>query len=160
MKYDGENRVARIIPDCVTDGEGVRVSVYLAGCHFRCPGCFNASLWRFDAGEELTDELLNRIIYLLRPDYIKGLSILGGEPLQNQLVLKRLIHAVRLHFGSTKDIWIWTGYIKEYIEYDDQLKWILSAADVLVDGPFVKRLKADLAFRGSLNQRIHYLSKN
>ncbi|TDM12932.1 anaerobic ribonucleoside-triphosphate reductase activating protein [Macrococcus bovicus] len=158
MNYDGGNRVARIIPDCVTDGEGVRVSVYLAGCHFKCSGCFNASLWNFDAGEELTEELLDRIIYFLKPDYVKGLSILGGEPLENQLVLKRLIDAVQFHFGSSKDIWLWTGYMKEYIERDDQLKWILSAADVLVDGPFVKRLKADLAFRGSHNQRIHYLS--
>lgn len=156
--YEGHQHIAKVMKDVVTDGEGVRISVYVSGCRFHCPDCFNASIWDFQKGRIYDDALEEEIMSLLDKSYISGLSILGGEPLQNLAITKPLIKAFRNKFKNTKTIWLWSGYMLEYIQNDAQLKPLLNDIDVLVDGPFVAHLKKlDLPFRGSLNQRIHYL---
>ncbi|MCU7557465.1 anaerobic ribonucleoside-triphosphate reductase activating protein [Macrococcus capreoli] len=159
MNYEGQGRIAKVMNCVVTDGTGMRVSVYVSGCQFHCPGCFNASIWSFNNGTLYTEQQLENILALIDKPYISGLSILGGEPLQNLAVIRPLITTFRQRFGTTKDIWVWSGYMKEYIEHTPELSFILNNIDVLVDGPFVQSLyKPDLKFRGSINQRIHYLS--
>lgn len=159
MNYYGKGYIAKVMNCVVTDGTGMRVSVYVSGCSFQCPNCFNASIWGYNNGERITEQKLENIMTLLDKEYIRGLSILGGEPLENLAVVKPLIAAFRKKFGHTKDIWMWSGYMLEYIERTPELVAILEDVDVLVDGPFIQSLyKPDLKFRGSLNQRIHVLN--
>lgn len=159
MNYLGQGYIAKIMDAVVTDGTGMRVSVYVAGCSFKCPNCFNASIWDFNKGIKVTDDNIAQIINMIDHDYISGLSILGGEPLENLAVVRPLISAFRRKFGQTKDIWIWSGYMIEYIQRTQPLQSILADIDVLVDGPFIQNLyRPNLTFRGSLNQRIHYLN--
>ena len=158
-KYDGQGYIAKVMPEVYTDGEGIRVSVYVSGCTFHCKDCFNASIWGFNKGRLFDELVLDEIIHYLKKPYIQGLSILGGEPLQNLNIVKPLIKRFRKEFGCEKDIWMWSGYMKEFIERDQYLKLILDDIDVLIDGPFVYYLKdLSLKFRGSHNQRINYLS--
>ncbi|WP_414054753.1 anaerobic ribonucleoside-triphosphate reductase activating protein [Macrococcus equi] len=160
MTYDGNGYIAKVMNCVVTDGSGMRVSVYVSGCHFHCPECFNASIWDFHHGRQVNESLIEEIMTLIDKDYISGLSILGGEPLDNLAVITPLIHAFRSRFKNSKDIWMWSGYMLEYIRRTPELASIISKIDVLVDGPFVHHLyRPQLKFRGSLNQRIHYLSK-
>ncbi|WP_414042196.1 anaerobic ribonucleoside-triphosphate reductase activating protein [Macrococcus sp. EM39E] len=160
MNYYGQGYIAKVMDCVVTDGTGMRVSVYVSGCNFHCPNCFNASIWGFDNGERITDQKIDEILTTIDKEYISGLSILGGEPLENLAVTKPLVTAFRKKFGHSKNIWMWSGYMLEYIRHTPELADILDYIDVLVDGPFVQSLyKPDLKFRGSLNQRIHYLNK-
>ncbi|QIH79297.1 anaerobic ribonucleoside-triphosphate reductase activating protein [Macrococcoides canis] len=153
------SNIAKIMPASMVDGEGVRVSVYISGCSFRCPGCYNASIWDFNKGIPCSDVLIQEIMTLLDHDYIQGLSILGGEPLQNIELTRLLVRAVRENFGHRKDIWLWSGYMIEWILHSPYAQ-LLDEIDVLIDGPFVQSLyRHHLKFRGSLNQRIHYLTK-
>ncbi len=151
-----------IKPCDIANGEGVRVSLFVSGCTHRCKGCFNSSTWDFAAGDPFTPGVEERILALLEPGYIKGLSLLGGEPFEpeNQAVLAPFLRRVRgRHPG--KDVWCYTGCVLERdllapsrwrTEVTDDM---LSSIDVLVDGPFVEALKdVSLAFRGSSNQRI------
>lgn len=152
------SRIADYKRFVVTDGEGIRCSVYVSGCPFRCEGCWNASIWDFQAGHDYTQELEDAIIADLAQDYVKGLTLLGGEPLLNTPVALRLCRKVRAEFGSTKDIWCWTGYTWEELqragETPDKAE-LLSMVDVLVDGRFIEALKDPLLqFRGSSNQRV------
>ena len=146
----------------IANGEGVRVSLFVSGCTHHCPGCFNQDTWDFGYGKEYTDETEREILDALSPEYVNGLSLLGGEPFepQNQQVLVQLLRKVREQYPE-KNIWCYTGYLydKELLsesrarcEYTDEM---LSMIDVLVDGRFIKKL-ADpmLQFRGSSNQRI------
>ncbi|MCQ2209117.1 MAG: anaerobic ribonucleoside-triphosphate reductase activating protein [Paludibacteraceae bacterium] len=141
--------------NCATNGTGVRTAVYLSGCSIHCPGCFNKEQWDFANGEKLTNEVIDKIMDSLDFSYIDGLSILGGEPLDEKNVTGtlRLCQALRKRYGKTKNIWVWTGY-----QLDDvrkRCKDILSEIDVLVDGPFVlDESHTKAAFRGSSNQRI------
>ncbi|RAI79158.1 anaerobic ribonucleoside-triphosphate reductase activating protein [Macrococcoides goetzii] len=160
MTYEGMGYVAKVMNCVVTDGTGMRVSVYVSGCHFHCPECFNASIWSFNHGERITEQKIEEILTLLDKDYISGLSLLGGEPLDNLAVIQPLISAFRKKFGNRKDIWMWSGYMIEYIQNTPVLAEVLNDIDVLVDGPYVHSLfQPNLKFRGSLNQRIHYLNK-
>lgn len=153
------SNIAKIMPASMVDGEGVRVSVYISGCSFHCSGCYNASIWDFHKGTPWSEALKLEVIALLDHNYIQGLSILGGEPLQNAELTHELIRSVREHFGHSKDIWLWSGYMIEWISRSS-FAYILDDIDVLIDGPFVKSLyRHNLKFRGSLNQRIHDLSK-
>lgn len=145
----------------VQDGTGVRVSLYVSGCHFHCKGCHNQEAWDFEYGKPFTEETEKYILDLLNHDYISGLSILGGEPLepQNQKCLVSLVQKVKQNYPN-KDIWCYTGYDFEknvlgdmYKKFDFTYK-LLENIDVIVDGEFQEENKlVDLKFRGSTNQR-------
>ena len=136
----------------IANGPGVRVSLFVSGCRNHCKGCFNPETWDFDYGRPFTRETEDEIIEALRPSWIQGLSILGGEPTEeeNAAVLIPFLKRVRAALPD-KDIWLYSGYTYEVLRD----KEILTLADVLVDGPFLLEQKdAGLAFRGSRNQRI------
>ena len=136
----------------IANGPGVRVSLFVSGCRNHCKGCFNPETWDFDYGRPFTRETEDEIIEALRPSWIQGLSILGGEPTEeeNAAVLIPFLKRVRAALPD-KDIWLYSGYTYETLRD----KEILTLVDVLVDGPFLLELKdAGLAFRGSRNQRI------
>ena len=97
----------------VANGPGIRVSLFVSGCNHHCPGCFNKIAWDGNYGHELTDELIDKIIEETKPDYIRSLSILGGEPLdaQNTEGVAKIIKRFREVYGNTKNIWVWTGYV-------------------------------------------------
>ena len=136
----------------IANGPGVRVSLFVSGCRNHCKGCFNPETWDFDYGRPFTRETEDEIIEALRPSWIQGLSILGGEPTEeeNAAVLIPFLKRVRAALPD-KDIWLYSGYTYDSLRD----KEILTLADVLVDGPFLLELKdAGLAFRGSRNQRI------
>lgn len=157
----------------VANGPGIRVSLFVSGCTHHCRGCFNSEAWDFCYGQEYTAETEREILRALAPDYIRGLSILGGEPMEpeNRESVLGLLRAVRRQYPD-KDIWCYTGYDYE----KDLLSWkaqeesegaggtageILSLLDVLVDGEFVEERKnLRLAFRGSENQRLIDVKKS
>ena len=141
----------------VANGPGVRVSLFVSGCRNHCKGCFNPETWDFSYGQPFTKETEDEIIEALRPSWIQGLSILGGEPMEpeNEAALIPFLERVRAELPG-KDIWLYSGYRFELLHGRD----ILALADVLVDGPFDEKEKdAGLAFRGSRNQRIIRLEK-
>ncbi|GAA2847705.1 anaerobic ribonucleoside-triphosphate reductase activating protein [Pediococcus damnosus] len=138
------------------DGEGVRCSLYVSGCPFHCPGCYNVAAQNFHYGKPYTQELEDQIIEDLSQDYVQGLTLLGGEPFLNTQVCIRLCKRIRQEFGHSKDIWSWTGYNWDELlkDSDDKLE-MLSLIDILVDGRFLEEQKdLTLQFRGSANQRI------
>ena len=134
------------IKECdIADGPGVRVSLFVSGCRHHCKGCFNKETWDFDFGMPYTEETEDTIIRLLSPDYIQGLTLLGGEPFEpeNQRELVKLLRRVKREYPQ-KDIWSYSGYIfdedmvKGGRAYTDVTEEMLSYLDVLVDGPFVE----------------------
>lgn len=141
----------------VSNGCGVRVSVWFSGCSHHCNLCFNHELWDFNSGKEFTEEAKNELFTYLSDEHIRGLSILGGEPLQQGEELLDLLVEVREKF-PTKDIWLWTGYYIDGREtLVDEQKKILSLCDYVVDGRFdIKQKKLGLKFRGSANQTIYH----
>lgn len=153
-------------PD-IANGRGIRLSLFVAGCTHRCPGCFNSQAWDFDAGEVFDEKVIDEILAKLAPSHMAGLSLLGGEPFEpaNQRGLLPLVRRFKERYPG-KDIWAYTGYVydrdllpggRAYCEVTDEL---LDSVHILVDGPFVESLKdPSLAFRGSSNQRILDLEK-
>ena len=142
----------------IVNGSGIRVSIFFSGCNFHCKNCFNSELWDFNYGIPFTEETINKIIELLSPDYIKGLSILGGEPFHNYDAVIKLIKKVKEIYPN-KDIWIWTGY--KFDDIPEEYKDILDLADVIVDGRYEEdKRDLSIAFRGSANQRIWRKSIN
>lgn len=142
----------------MTDGEGIRCSLYVSGCPFHCVECYNESIWDFRAGHPYTQKLEDQIMSDLAEPYVQGLTLLGGEPLLNTGILIPLCKRIRGEFGNTKDIWSWTGYTWEELmrkgETSDKLE-LLQYVDILVDGRYMKDLHDSLLqFRGSSNQRI------
>ena len=150
------NFVADYKPFVMVDGPGVRCSIYLSGCKFLCPGCYNVVAQNFHYGTEYTQALEDQIIADLSQPYVQGLTLLGGEPFLNTPVALQLTRRVRAKFGDTKDIWSWTGYTwDELMKETDDKKALLAEIDVLVDGRFVQALMdLSLRFKGSANQRI------
>lgn len=151
------------IKNCdIADGAGVRVTLFVSGCTHHCPGCFQPETWSFDYGEPYTRETEDQLIEMLRPGYIDGLTLLGGEPMEpvNQRELVKLLRRVRKELPE-KDIWCYSGYTLESdllsesrarCEVTDEMLLLM---DVLVDGEFIQAKKnISLAFRGSENQRI------
>lgn len=146
----------------IANGPGVRVTLFVSGCTHRCQNCFNEETWDFKYGKPFTADTENDLINALRPAYVKGLTLLGGEPLErvNQQGLLPFIRRVKKELPE-KNIWCYTGYTferdvlgKMYAEWEET-KELLSYIDVLVDGEFVQALKdMGLRFRGSSNQRI------
>ncbi len=146
----------------VANGPGIRVSLFVSGCTHRCPGCFNAEAWDFKYGRPYTEETEREILEALRLPYVRGLSVLGGEPWEpeNLPEVLKLLRRVRA-LCPGKDVWCYTGYDYER----DLLRWVsegrreaeemLGLVDVLVDGEFVEGKKnLRLSFRGSENQRL------
>lgn len=151
-----------VIKNCdIANGPGVRVSLFVSGCPHRCKGCFNEEAWDFDFGAPFTQDTVDTILAMLRPDYIRGLTLLGGEPFapQNQESIVELLRQVKKELPN-KDIWAFSGYLFEHIKSGRLGPWkiteeYLSYLDVLVDGPFVESKKnLSLRFCGSENQRI------
>lgn len=151
----------------IADGPGVRVSLFVSGCRHHCKGCFNAETWDFAYGQPYTEETEREILEALRPDYISGFTLLGGEPFEpeNQIELVKLLRKLRQTYPA-KTIWCYTGYLydvdlqrggKVYTEVTQEM---LSYIDVLIDGEFVEAKKdLRLEFRGSSNQRIIELKR-
>ena len=145
----------------VANGPGVRTSLFVSGCSHHCPGCFNEIAWDFNYGKPFTQDTIDSIIESLKPDYIQGLTLLGGEPFEysNQKGLLPLVRQVR-EVLPQKDIWCFTGFVFDKDIIENMCKrWketneLLSYIDVLVDGRFVEELKnLNLKFKGSENQR-------
>ena len=148
----------------IANGEGVRVSLFVSGCTHRCKNCFNEVAWDFSYGEPFDEGVQDKILAELNSDFIAGLSLLGGEPLepQNQLALYPFIQRVKEQFPN-KTIWCYTGFVLDEktgvltakTKNTPCTKDLISMFDVLVDGPFVEELKdIRLKFRGSSNQRV------
>ncbi len=136
----------------IVNGPGCRVSLFVQGCTFNCPGCFNTVARDFEGGKEFTDQTMNLLLELAKPDYISGLSILGGEPLhpRNRADVLNLVKKFKEVYPN-KTVWLWTGYLWEEVVSD----LVDSGVDVVVDGRFVEELKdLRLKHRGSSNQRI------
>ena len=139
------------------NGEGVRVSLFVSGCTLHCKDCFNKESWDFKAGNKFTKETLDTIINALGEPYVKGFSLLGGDPFEHehQGTLLNLLATIKDVYPD-KDIWCWTGRVLRDIKDSPLLPYI----DVLIDGAFVKTLyDASLKWRGSSNQRIIYLKE-
>lgn len=148
--------IADYKPFNMVDGEGVRCSLYVSGCLFNCPGCYNRVAQNFHYGKPYTQQLEDQIIQDLSQSYVQGLTLLGGEPFLNTQVCLKLVRRVRKEFGHKKDIWSWSGYTWEELmqESADKLA-LLNYLDILVDGRFLEAKKdLTLQFRGSSNQRI------
>lgn len=145
----------------VANGPGVRVSLFVSGCTHYCKGCFNEAAWDFNYGAPFTEETIRSILNYMEPSYVKGLTILGGEPMesQNQPAVLALLQRVREVYPE-KSVWLFSGYdfekdiLGRMWEEIPQTKEILSYLDVLVDGEYVEELKnLTLRFKGSSNQR-------
>ncbi len=143
----------------VANGPGVRVSLFVSGCTHRCEACFNPETWDFDYGSPFGEAEAGRILGLLAPEHIRGLSLLGGEPFEpaNQGPVLELVERVRKELPH-KTIWCYSGFLFEELaagRVGDHSRALLEKLDVLVDGPFVlARKDLGLRFRGSSNQRI------
>lgn len=142
----------RIKKTDIANGPGVRVSLFVSGCRNHCKGCFQPETWDFNYGEEFTLKTFIEIDNALDPDYIDGLTILGGDPFEpeNIGIVTAICESIR-KVNPLKTIWIYTGYLYEDLKDLEIMRYI----DVLVDGPFIEELKdISLQFRGSGNQRI------
>lgn len=148
---------ATIKPLDVANGTGIRVSLFVSGCRNHCKGCFNPETWNFEYGERFDEAAQKMVLDMLKPDYISGLSLLGGDPLEpeNEADLLPFVRKVRKQFPN-KDIWVFTGYKYENVKNRPLVK----LADVLVDGPFIlEQRNPSLKFRGSENQNVIYLKR-
>ena len=142
----------------IANGYGVRTSLFVSGCRNNCPNCFNKDAQNFKYGNPFTDEVADNIIKSVKANHYKGITILGGEPMEpeNASELIKFVRKFREVYGNAKDIWLFTGYIYEdLLEYDDDRTRLAEAVDIIVDGPFIEAKKSIiLQFRGSSNQRI------
>lgn len=155
-------RYAQILPFDVCNGEGIGVSLFVQGCEFHCPHCFNKEAWGFEGGKEWTLEIEQQFFDLISRPYVKRISILGGEPLapQNADTVAHILKKIMALFPK-KQVWLYTGFTWEEIfdkkavaGLSDQILAV-SLCDILVDGRYMHELKKlDLKFRGSSNQRI------
>ncbi len=143
----------------ISNGPGVRVSIFMQGCHFHCKGCFNENTWDFNGGEEYSDETINRVLELSSADYIVGLSILGGEPMHPKNIegTTKLAKAFKEKYPK-KNIWVWSGYL---FDKDLSDKEVMKYIDVLVDGTFkIDLFDPTLKWKGSSNQRVIDVKKS
>lgn len=156
--------VAKIKPCDIADGPGVRVSVFVSGCRRHCTGCHNAEAWDFGFGEPFTVQTRDYITALLEPDYIDGITILGGEPFEPENV-PGVAEIVQIAEESGKSIWIYSGYTLEQLAQrartEREIWYILDTADVLVDGEYREDERdITLKYCGSRNQRVIDLRKS
>lgn len=143
----------------ISNGPGVRVSIFMQGCHFHCKNCFNKETWDFEGGEEFTEDTIKKVLQLSNKEYIKGLSILGGEPMHPNNIegTTKLAKAFKEEYPD-KTIWVWSGY-----RFDEDLKdkEVLNYIDVLVDGTYKDELhNPTLKWKGSSNQRVIDVQKS
>jgi anaerobic ribonucleoside-triphosphate reductase activating protein len=143
----------------ISDGPGVRVSIFMQGCDFHCKNCFNSETWDFNGGKEFTDDTIKQVLDLCNKDTIKGLSILGGEPMNpcNIAGTTKLAKAFKEAYPN-KTLWAWSGYkFDEYLKDKEVAQYL----DVLVDGQYKDELHDfRLAWRGSSNQRVIDVQKS
>ncbi|MDU5417147.1 anaerobic ribonucleoside-triphosphate reductase activating protein [Peptoniphilus harei] len=143
----------------VANGPGIRTTIFVTGCTHKCHNCFNEDYQDFDFGDPWTPKETAEVIEDLKLDEVKGLTILGGEPFQNEVDLLEVLRDIKKEVQ--KDIWIFSGYTYEEILKDEDKKKLLEECDILVDGRFVEALKdLNLRFRGSSNQRIIDVQKS
>ena len=143
----------------VSNGPGIRVSIFLQGCEFHCKNCFNPETWSFQSGKEFTNETINKILELSDKETVSGLSILGGEPMHPKNIEGTIELAKKFKEKfPKKTIWVWSGFL-----YDDILKRdpeIFDYIDVMVDGQYVDELHdPTLRWKGSSNQRVIDIKK-
>ncbi|MBQ5928013.1 MAG: anaerobic ribonucleoside-triphosphate reductase activating protein [Oscillibacter sp.] len=157
------------IKNCdIANGEGVRVTLFVSGCTNHCKNCFQPQTWDFEFGRPFTAETEEELLTMLKPDYINGLTVLGGEPFEpsNQRSLLPFLRRVRETYPK-KNIWCFSGFTYEELKTDgshprcEVTDEMLDQLDVLVDGRFVEELKdISLRFRGSSNQRLIDMKKS
>ena len=142
----------------ISNGPGVRVSIFVQGCMFHCKNCFNPETWDFKLGKEYTDETINHVIDLCGLDHIVGLSILGGEPLHPNNIegVTKLAKKFKETYPN-KTLWVWSGFTFDLKKDEEIMKYI----DVMVDGQYVDELHdPTLNWRGSSNQRVIDVQKS
>ena len=153
MKY---NKIRKMD---ISNGPGVRVSIFMQGCAFHCENCFNKETWDFNGGLDFNDETIKKVLDLCDKDYIVGLSILGGEPMHPNNIdgTTALAKAFKEKFPN-KNLWVWSGYL---FDKDLKDKEVLKYIDVLVDGQFINNLhNPTLKWKGSANQRVIDVQKS
>ena len=142
----------------ISNGPGVRVSIFMQGCQFHCKNCFNPETWDFNGGKEFNDEVIEKVLQLCKKDHIKGLSILGGEPMNpvNREGTTKLAKKFKENFPD-KNLWMWTGFKYEDLKDEEVFKYV----DVLVDGQYKDELHdPTLKWKGSANQRVIDIKKS
>lgn len=142
---------SKIIKDDLVNGTGVGVTLFVSGCEFACPGCYNESAWNFNSGKPFTDLTMNEILYELSKPFVDHISILGGEPLHpNNLKDVRKLMLMCKFVYPKKKVWLWTGYTRSY--------WknlgLENIVDFLIDGRYEKDNPTTKLFRGSDNQKL------
>lgn len=146
----------------IANGTGCRTVLFVSGCRNHCKDCFQPETWAFDYGKPFTTQVEDELIASLAPDYIKGITLLGGDPFEpeNQEALLPFMKRLRKQCPA-KDVWAYTGYVLEHDlvpggkSYTANTKELLETIDILVDGPFVTELHdITLLFKGSKNQRV------
>ena len=142
----------------ISNGPGLRVSIFMQGCEFHCKNCFNPETWDFKKGKEFTDKTIERVLKLADKEYIQGLSILGGEPMHPKNIdnTLKLVKVFKEKYPE-KDIWVWSGFLFDNLKDKEVLKYI----NVLVDGQYKDELHDfRLKYRGSSNQRVIDVQKS
>lgn len=157
-------RILSITSPDLSNGLGCRITVWVAGCSHKCPGCHNKFAWNYDIGDDLSNDVIRQKICdtlekELDKPYIKGVTFSGGDPLDQPNdrleYLLALVKGIKEKYGDTKDIWIYSGDTYENLIKDELKQEILFYCDILVDGPFIQEKMAhNIPFRGSSNQRI------
>lgn len=150
----------------IENGTGVRVSLFVSGCRHHCKGCFNEETWDFNHGDLFTKEVEDQIVESMKPDYMAGITLLGGDPAEpeNQAALVPLLRRIRQELPG-KTVWMYTGYVLEDFKpgncaHCEVTEDFLHCCDVVVDGPFIMEKKnLSIKFRGSENQRIIDMQK-
>ena len=150
-------RLLNVYRESISDGPGLRYSIYLAGCRHACPGCHNPESWSAEAGIPLTEEVLSDMITEIRSNsLLDGITVSGGDPFYDPTALTTLLARLRSETGLS--IWCYTGFTVEYLLQSEAHRPALEFIDVLVDGPFVQSLlDPRLYFRGSRNQRLVHI---
>jgi anaerobic ribonucleoside-triphosphate reductase activating protein len=138
----------------ISDGKGFRVVLYCSGCELKCEGCFNPETWKFESGKLFDEDAYKYLFDQLNKPWIQGITFSGGNPLDTPYPIFSLAQEIRKKFPS-KDIWLYSGYTYEQICQSREKFKVLTAIDVLVDGPYIESQRdITLPFRGSKNQRI------
>jgi anaerobic ribonucleoside-triphosphate reductase activating protein len=140
----------------ISNGPGIRISVFTQGCNIHCPECFNKVAWDIDGGKEWSDEETNLILKLLDNPHVDGITWLGGEPTLWASAIASINREIKLKFPD-KTIWLYSGHTINELREFSETRDLLETIDVLVDGPFISDLKISGEFRGSSNQNIIHL---